>query len=192
VADYGPLIVFFGAYMLSGLMVATAAIVVTSLVALALTWVFERRVPMMPLVTAAVVTLFGGLTLWLQDDTFIKMKPTIIQTIFAAVLLGGLAFGRPLLKPLLGKMMPPMTDAGWRGLTLRYGLFFIVMAVLNEVVWRTQSTDFWVTFKVFGIMALTIVFIMIQMPFINRHMLDPDAAASNPNGPGTKEADADD
>jgi len=192
VADYGPLIIFFATYMLAGLMAATAAIVVTSLIALALTWVYERRVPMMPLVTAAVVTLFGGLTLWLQDETFIKMKPTIIQTIFAAILLGGLAFGRPLLKPLLGKMMPPMTDAGWRGLTFRYGLFFIVMAVLNEVIWRTQSTDFWVTFKVFGIMVLTIVFIMIQMPFINRHMLDPDAAAANPDGPGTKEADADD
>ena len=96
----------------------------------------------MPLVTAGVVTVFGGLTLWLQDETFIKMKPTIIQGIFAAVLLGGLALGKPLLKPLLGKMMPPMTDAGWRGLTLRYGLFFIAMAVLNEIVWRTQIDRF--------------------------------------------------
>ena len=182
VADYGPLIIFFAAYMFSGLMAATAAIVVTSLIALALTWVYERRVPVMPLVTAAVVTLFGGLTLWLQDETFIKMKPTIIQTIFAVILLGGLILDRPLLKPLLGKMMPPMTDVGWRGLTLRYGLFFLAMAVVNEVVWRTQSTDFWVTFKVFGIMALTIVFIMIQMPFINRHLVDSDAADPVPDG----------
>jgi len=95
-----------------------------------------------------------------------------VQLIFAAVLLGGLAFGRPLLKPLLGRMMPPMSDDGWKGLTLRYGLFFVAMAVLNEVVWRTQSTDFWVNFKVFGIMALTIGFIMLQMPFMNRHMTE--------------------
>ena len=171
VADYGPLVLFFAAYWYSGLMAATAVIVVTSLVALALTWFYERRVPIMPLVTAGVVTVFGGLTLWLQDETFIKMKPTIIQGIFAAVLLGGLALGRPLLKPLLGKMMPPMSDAGWRGLTFRYGLFFIAMAALNEIIWRTQSTDFWVNFKVFGIMALTIAFIMMQMPFMNRHMI---------------------
>lgn len=185
VAEYGPLVLFIAAYWLSGLMAATAVIVVASLVALALTWIFERRVPLMPLVTAGVVAVFGGLTLWLQDETFIKMKPTIVQAIFAAVLLGGLAFGRPLLKPLLGKMMPPMTDAGWRGLTLRYGLFFIVMAALNEVVWRTQSTDFWVNFKVFGIMALTIVFIMIQMPFMNRHMEAEAETADRDDAPAT-------
>lgn len=178
-ADYGPLVLFFAAYWYSGLMAATAVIVVTSLVALALTWFYERRVPIMPLVTAGVVTVFGGLTLWLQDETFIKMKPTIIQGIFAIVLLGGLALGRPLLKPLLGKMMPPMSDAGWRGLTFRYGLFFIVMAVLNEAVWRTQSTDFWVNFKVFGIMVLTIAFIMMQMPFMNRHMLAADVTGDD-------------
>lgn len=178
-SDYGPLVLFFAAYWYSGLMAATAVIVVTSLVALGLTWFYERRVPIMPLVTAGVVTVFGGLTLWLQDETFIKMKPTIIQGIFAIVLLGGLALGRPLLKPLLGKMMPPMSDAGWRGLTFRYGLFFIVMAVLNEVVWRTQSTDFWVNFKVFGIMVLTIAFIMMQMPFMNRHMLVAEATGDD-------------
>ncbi|MGI9504648.1 MAG: septation protein A [Geminicoccaceae bacterium] len=179
-ADYGPLVLFFGAYWYSGLMAATAVIVVTSLVALGLTWFYERRVPIMPLVTAGVVTVFGGLTLWLQDETFIKMKPTIIQGIFAIVLLGGLALGRPLLKPLLGKMMPPMSDAGWRGLTFRYGLFFIAMAVLNEAVWRTQSTDFWVNFKVFGIMVLTIAFIMMQMPFMNRHMIVAEATDDDP------------
>ena len=176
-ADFGPLLLFFGAFKLYGLMTATAVIVVASLVALAVIWFVERQVPMMPLVTAAVVAVFGGLTLWLQDETFIKMKPTIVQGIFAAVLLGGLAFGRPLLKPLLGRMMP-LTDAGWRGLTLRYGLFFVVMAVLNEIVWRTQSTDFWFNFKVFGITALTFAFILTQMPFINRHMT-ADASVSD-------------
>lgn len=179
VSDYGPLVLFFAAYWLHGLMAATAVIVAASLVALALTWGYERRVPAMPLVTAGVVTVFGGLTLWLQDETFIKMKPTIVQLIFAAVLLGGLAFGRPLLKPLLGKMMPPMADAGWTGLTFRYGLFFIAMAGVNELVWRTQSTDFWVNFKVFGLPVLTIAFIMLQVPFMNRHMTEAEAPAGS-------------
>src|SRR5262245_15948500 len=100
--DYGPLAVFFASYLAFGLMAATAALIVASLVALLLAWMLERRVPLVPLITAAVVALFGGLTLWLQDETFIKMKPTIVQAVFALALLGGLAFGRPLLKPLLG------------------------------------------------------------------------------------------
>jgi intracellular septation protein len=125
-------------------------------------------VPLIPLIGAAVVAIFGGLTLWLQDETFIKMKPTIIQALFAAILLVGLLFRRPLLKPLLGRMMPPMAEAAWRQFTLRYALFFIAMALLNEVVWRTQSTDFWVTFKVFGLSGLTVLFILTQMPFIAR------------------------
>ena len=193
VADYGPLVLFFAAYWLSGLMAATAVIVVSSLIALALTWVYERRVPIMPLVTAGIVTVFGGLTLWLQDETFIKMKPTIIQGLFALVLFGGLAMGKPLLKPLLGKMMPPLSDAGWTGLTFRYGVFFVVMAVLNELVWRTQSTDFWVSFKVFGIMALTLVFIMLQMPFMNRHMTEAskdEADMPDTDAPDTSTPDA--
>ena len=166
--DYGPLAVFFLAYLGAGLMAATAAIVAASLVALALAWTIQRRVPLIPLLTAAVVAVFGGLTLWLQDETFIKMKPTIIQLLFAAVLLGGLLFDRPLLKPLLGRMMPPMSDAAWSRFTLRYALFFIAMAALNEVVWRTQSTDLWVAFKVFGLSGLTFLFILAQMPFIAR------------------------
>ena len=175
VADFGPLVLFFVAFKLYGLMAATAVILVASLVALAIIWTVERRVPMMPLVTAGVITVFGGLTLWLQDEVFIKMKPTIVQAIFAAVLLGGLAFGRPLLKPLLGKTMP-LTDAGWHGLTLRYGLFFVIMAVLNEIVWRNASTDMWVNFKFYGITALTFAFILSQMPFINRHMAEAETS----------------
>ena len=163
-----PLAVFFAVYLAAGLMAATAAIIAASLVALALAWTLQRRVPLIPLITAAVVAVFGGLTLWLQDETFIKMKPTIVQALFVAILLIGLAFGRPLLKPLLGRMMPPMTEAAWRQFTLRYALFFVAMALLNELVWRTQSTDFWVTFKVFGLSGLTILFILTQMPFIAR------------------------
>ena len=166
--DYGPLVVFFASYFIWGLLPATAALMGATAVALVLSLAIRRKVPLLPVITAAIVGVFGGLTLWLQDETFIKMKPTIIQAIFAAVLLGGLVIGRPLLKPLLGAALPPMADAGWRQLTLRYGLFFIAMALLNEVVWRTQSTDFWVTFKVFGLPALTIAFILTQMPFIAR------------------------
>jgi intracellular septation protein len=168
--DYGPLAVFFLCYVAFGLMTATAALIAASVVALGLAWVLERRVPLIPLITAAVVAVFGGLTLWLQDETFIKIKPTIVQLLFTAILLGGLAFGRPLLKPLLGSMMPPMSDAAWRQFTLRYALFFAAMAGLNELVWRTQSTDFWVTFKVFGLSGLTFLFILTQLPFVARQV----------------------
>jgi intracellular septation protein len=195
--DYGPLAAFFLAYLLYGLMAATAAVIVASLLALVAAWTIERRVPLIPLITAAVVGVFGGLTLWLQDETFIKMKPTIVQVLFAAILLGGLAFKRSLLKPLLGAMMPPMSDRAWTRFTLRYALFFIVMAALNELVWRTQTTDLWVTFKVFGLPVLTVLFILSQMPFINRHAgratrverppqaTPPGAVRLRPKPPGT-------
>ena len=166
--DYGPLAVFFASYLTLGLMAATAALIAASLIAVSLAWILERCVPLVPLVTAAIVVVFGGLTLWLQDETFIKMKPTIVQAIFALVLLGGLAVRRPLLKPLLGPMMPPMSERAWRQFTLRYGLFFVAMAGLNELVWRTQSTDFWVTFKVIGLPGLTFLFILAQLPFVGR------------------------
>jgi len=171
--DYGPLAAFFAVYWLADLMAATVAIMAATAVALALSLIVERRVPPMPLVTAAIVGVFGGLTLWLNDDTFIKMKPTIVQLIFAAVLLGGLAFRKPLLKPLLGSAWP-LDDAGWHKLTLRFALFFLAMAALNEAVWRTQSTDVWVTFKVFGILALTFVFVVSQVYFMRGHMQHDD------------------
>ncbi|MGF1630453.1 MAG: septation protein A [Kiloniellaceae bacterium] len=167
--DYGPLAAFFAVYWLSDLIAATVAIMAATAVALVLSFVIERRIPPMPLVTAGIVGVFGGLTLWLNDDTFIKMKPTIVQLIFAVVLLGGLLFKRPLLKPLLGTAWP-LDDEGWNKLTLRFALFFLAMAALNEAVWRTQSTDFWVTFKVFGIMALTFVFVASQVYFMRAHM----------------------
>ena len=168
--EYGPLGAFLIAYWQAGLMPATAVLIGATAIALALSVAIARRVPMMPLVTAVIVGIFGGLTLWLEDETFIKMKPTIVQALFGIVLLGGLAFGRPLLKPLLGTSWP-MTDAGWRQLTLRFGIFFFVMAGLNEIVWRTQSTDFWVGFKVFGIIGLTLLFALAQVPLMQRHHL---------------------
>jgi intracellular septation protein len=178
--DYGPLAVFFASYLALGLMAATAALIAASLIALLLAWLLERRVPLVPLITAAIVVVFGGLTLWLQDETFIKMKPTIVQAMFVLILLGGLARGRPLLKPLLAPLMPPMSERAWRQFTLRYALFFVAMAGLNELVWRTQSTDFWVTFKVFGLPVLTLLFILSQIPFVGRETRLQEAAESGP------------
>ncbi len=168
--DYGPLAVFFVAYALSDLMVATGALIAATTVALVLSLWVTRRVPVMPLVTAVVVAIFGGLTLWFDDLRFVKMKPTVVQGLFSLVLLGGLAVGRPLLKPLLGTAWP-MDREGWRHLTFRFAFFFAAMAVLNEGVWRTQSTDVWVAYKVFGIMGLTIVFALAQAPLMKRHHL---------------------
>ena len=179
VAEYGPLIVFFGAYVFADLITATAALMIATAAALALSYAVDRRVPLMPLITAGVVGVFGGLTLWLNDETFIKLKPTIVQATISAVLLGGLVFGRSLLKPVLGAAWQ-MNEEGWRLLTLRFGVFFAAMALLNELVWRTQSTDFWVSFKVFGIMGLTFAFILTQLPLLNRYRLaDPSAGAGN-------------
>ena len=173
--EYGPLAAFFVAYLVYGLMPATAVLIAVTLVALAVSLAFERRMPWMPVITAALVGLFGGLTLWFEDETFIKMKPTVVQAMFSVVLLGGLAVGRPLLKLVIGAAWP-MDDLGWRRLTLRYGLFFAAMAGLNEAVWRTQSTDVWVAFKVFGLLGLTLAFALAQAPLMSRHHRQPQAA----------------
>ena len=178
-ADYGPLIVFFIAYVRFDLMAATAALMAATVVALALSLFFERRIPMMPVITATIVGIFGGLTLWLDDEMFIKLKPTIIQGLISAVLLVGLMFGKPLLRPVMGTTWP-MDDVGWRRLTFRFGCFFAVMAVVNEIVWRTQSTDTWVAFKVFGLMGMTFVFGLFQMPLLNRHHIPEAKQASEP------------
>ena len=173
--EYGPVGVFFLAYLKWDLLVATAALMAATAVALVLSWAALRKVPMMPLITAVVVGIFGGLTLWLQDETFIKMKPTIVEALFSAILFGGLLFRRPLLKPLLGHAWP-MEDRGWFILSQRFAIFFAAMAVLNEIVWRTQSTDFWVTFKVLGLSGLTLLFILTQMPFIARETRAAEAS----------------
>ena len=172
--DYGPLLVFFVTYYAAGIMWATAAIMAATAVMLAVSWYFERRLAPLPLVTAGLVAVFGGLTLLLADETFIKMKPTIVKAFIAAVLLGGLAFGKPLLKPLFGAVWK-IDDDGWRKLTLRFGLFFVAMAVLNEIVWRTQSTDFWVNYKLFGTIGLTFVFSLTQIPVFRRHWVEEPA-----------------
>lgn len=174
VLELGPLAVFFFANARYDLFTATAAFMVATIAALAVSFAMVRRLPIMPLVSGAVVVVFGGLTLALQDELFIKLKPTIVNLLFAGVLLGGLAFGRPLLGLVFDSVIRLDAD-GWRKLTLRWGLFFLVLAALNEVVWRFFATDTWVSFKVFGVMPLTIVFALAQVPLMQRHAL-PDPA----------------
>ncbi len=176
--EYGPIAVFFLVYLNWGLLAATAALMAATAVALGLSLALTRRLPWLPLITAAVVGVFGGLTLWFENEIFIKMKPTIVQGLFAAVLLGGLALRRPLLKPLLGAAWP-MDEVGWRRLSLRFALFFAAMAGVNEVVWRTQSTDVWVMFKVFGIIGLTFLFALTQLPLMTRHRMREEPAGED-------------
>ncbi len=172
--EMGPLLAFFATYLAAGLMPATAVLMAAVAAALAISVWLEGRLPVMPLVTAGVVLVFGGLTLALADETFIKMKPTIINGLFAAALLGGLAAGRPLLPYVLGTVFQ-LDGAGWSKLSLRWAMFFVSVAVLNELVWRSFSTDTWVSFKVFGILPLTLVFALAQTPLIRRHAVGEDA-----------------
>lgn len=170
--ELGPLLVFFFANGRFNLFIATGAFMVAVIVAMVASYVVTRHVPMMAIVTAVVVIVFGALTLLLQDETFIKMKPTIVYTLFAAILGGGLLFGRSFIAIMFDQMFN-LTPKGWRVLTLRWAFWFFAMAVLNEIIWRTQSTDFWVAFKVFGMVPLTMLFAVTQMPLIKRYRLEP-------------------
>jgi intracellular septation protein len=166
--ELGPLVIFFLANQRAGIFAATGLFIVATVIALGAHYALVRKLPIMPLVSGVVVVAFGGLTLALQDELFIKLKPTIVNTLFGLVLLGGLYFRKPLLAIVLDSMFD-LTEEGWRKLTLRWALFFFVLAALNEIVWRTQTTDFWVSFKVFGIMPLTIAFALAQTPLLMRH-----------------------
>jgi intracellular septation protein len=172
--DLGPLLIFFGTYSRAGIMAGTAAFMVATVASLAVGYALTRRIAILPLATTVIVLVFGGLTLVFDNDVFIKLKPTIIYGLFAVVLFGGLLFGRPLLKPMMG-MMISLDDAAWRVLTVRWGGYFVLCAVLNEMVWRNFSTDVWVAFKVFGFTTLTIVFALAQIPFMHRHKPADDA-----------------
>jgi intracellular septation protein len=177
VLELGPLVLFFFANAYSDrfgvaedrrIFAATAIFIVATLLALAVHYALVRKLPIMPLVSGVVVVVFGGLTLWLDNETFIKLKPTIVNTLFGVVLLVGLYFGKPLLAVVLDSVFE-LTDEGWRKLTFRWSLFFFLLAIINEIVWRTQTTDVWVSFKVFGIMPLTIAFALAQTPLLMRY-----------------------
>ncbi|MEP7241298.1 MAG: septation protein A [Devosia sp.] len=171
--ELGPLVVFYVANARADIFAATAWFMGAMVLSLALSWFLLRRIAVMPLVTGVVVLIFGTLTLLLHDDTFIKMKPTIVNALFGVALLGGLGFGQSLLKYVFGEVYK-LKPQGWTVLTLRWGLFFLFLAVLNEVVWRTQSTDFWVAFKVWATMPLTVIFAAAQIPVLTRYAPSPD------------------
>ncbi len=154
--------------------IATAFFMVAMTISLILTWMFERRVAIMPLVTFGMVLIFGGLTLYLQDEWFIKVKPTIINIMFGVATLGVLYVLKIPTMKLLFDGPFSLDDEGWRKLTVRWGYFFFFLALVNEVVWRNFSTDFWVNFKLYGTMPLTFAFMMFQMPVLKEHGLDKD------------------
>ena len=196
VLELGPLMVFFfanarGAWLVEKfpvlaefggpIFVATGLFMAATAIALIASWLLMRTLPIMPMVSGVVVFIFGALTLYLQDDIFIKMKPTIVNTLFGGVLLGGLYFGKSLLGYVFDSAFSLDAD-GWRKLTFRWGLFFLFLALANEVVWRNFSTDFWVTFKVWGIMPITLLFTFSQMPLILRHSLEDKAGKEERTG----------
>lgn len=170
--DFGPLMLFFFANSYRGIFFATAAFMVAIVGALIVQYILIRRLPILPIVTAVIVLVFGALTLWLHNDTFIKIKPTIIYTMFGAILFVGLATGRPLLEAVLEGAFH-LTEEGWKILTWRWAIFFLALAVLNEIVWRSVSTDTWVAFKTFGFLPLTIVFALAQTPVFMRYQTKP-------------------
>lgn len=177
--ELGPLVVFFIANARADIFTATAWFMGAMVISLAASWFILKKIPIMPLVTGVVVLVFGGLTLWLQDDTFIKIKPTITNVLFGSVLLGGLLFGQSLLKYVFGEVYR-LRPEGWWKLTLNWGVFFFVLALLNEILWRNFSTDTWVAFKVWGVMPLTVLFSMSQVPLLTKYA--PEAEPANPVG----------
>jgi intracellular septation protein len=195
--EIGPLLVFFicttfgegwlersellRSLFASPIIFATAPFMVAMVISLAISWMLFRRVAVMPLVTLAVVLVFGTLTLWLQDSTFIKIKPTIVNSLFGATLLGGLLFGQSLLKYVFGEVYR-LKPEGWQKLTVRWGLFFFLLAVLNEFAWRgsglfitdpTEADKFYAGFKLWAVMPITVVFSMLQVPLLNKYAIDP-------------------
>lgn len=172
--ELGPLAIFFAVNASAGIFAATGAFMVAIVVSLIVTWRLEGRLPALPLFTAVLVLVFGGLTLALEDEAFIKLKPTLFYAASALILAAGALRGRWYLARLLGDGLA-LSEAGWRALTRRWIVFLFAMAALNEVLWRALSTDTWVALKVFGFLPLTLVFVMAQMPLMERHQLERDA-----------------
>jgi intracellular septation protein len=169
--DIGPLAVFFIFYTRSGLQASILPFMVATVIAVLFSHILEKKIPIMPTVGAGIVLLFGGLTIYFDNEIFFKMKPTIINVLFAVILYGGILINKPLLKYLLGAALK-LEETGWKILTQRWIGFFIALAVLNEIVWRTQSTDVWVSFKVFGILPITFIFTMTQFPLIKKYQIE--------------------
>ncbi len=162
-----PLIVFFIINSYYGIFKATLFFMVAATISIPIAWYIDKKIPWMPIITGVLILFFGGLTLVFQDDEFIKLKPTIINILFAAILLGGLKFNKLFLKIAMSKAFD-LEEKIWKTLTIRWSLFFLLLAILNEIVWRTQTTDFWVSFKVFGIFPLTMIFAFLQLPLITK------------------------
>tara|TARA_B100001123_G_C15277829_1_gene1012886 strand:- start:897 stop:1436 length:540 start_codon:yes stop_codon:yes gene_type:complete len=171
IVDIGPLAVFFIFYTKAGLQSAILPFMIATMIAVIFSYITEKKIPIMPTIGAAIILIFGGLTLYFNNDVFFKMKPTIINILFAVVLIGGNLINQPLLKLLLGGTLK-LQEKGWNILTKRWISFFIALAILNEIIWRTQSTDVWVNFKVFGILPLTFIFTLTQFPIIKKFHLE--------------------
>ena len=189
--DFGPILVFFivnaaapGPRTLR-VLIATAAFMLATAAAMLVSKMKTGRISPMLWLSGALVFVFGGLTLYFRNEDFIKMKPTIVYAMFASILAFGLATGRPLLKSLLESAYPGLNDDGWRKLTVNWTGFFIVMAVVNELVWRNTSWDFWVGFKLWGVLPATLLFAGANIPMLLRHglmapKLEAEAAAAPP------------
>ena len=174
VTDFGPLAIFFFFYYDSGkeMKIAIPPFILATLIALAVVWIIEKKIPMIPLIGGILISLFGGLTIYFDDPIFIYMKPTIINILFGLALMFGKYFtNEPVLKKLLGKSMP-LSDEGWEILNKRWTYFFFGLAILNEIIWRTQSEEFWVNFKVWGMLPITFIFTAFQIGLINKHKLN--------------------
>ena len=169
--DIGPLAVFFIFYSRGDLKSAIIPFMIATIIAVLFSYIMEKKIPVMPTVGAFIILIFGGLTIYFDNEVFFKMKPTIINLLFALILYGGVIVKKPLLKFLLGAAIK-LEDEGWKILTQRWISFFIALAVLNEIVWRTQSTDIWVNFKVFGILPITFIFTMTQFPLIKKYQIE--------------------
>ncbi len=169
--DIGPLAIFFIFYTRSGLQASILPFMIATVIAVLFSYILEKKIPIMPTVGAAIVLIFGGLTIYFDNEVFFKMKPTIINFIFAGILYGGLILKKPLLKYLLGAALK-LNDDGWKILTQRWVGFFVALAILNEIIWRTQSTDIWVNFKVFGILPITFLFTLSQFSLIKKYQIE--------------------
>jgi len=173
VLDMGPLFLFFASFQYAGIFTATGIFMAAAVLSVAVGWHLEKKLSPIPLITAILVLIAGGLTLYLRNDVFIKMKPTVLYVIFGATLLGGLRFNRLFIKYVFAEAFD-LTDRGWRGLTWRWGIFFLILAALNEAVWRSTSTATWVSFKVWGIVGLIFLFALAQTPFLLKHHNNPE------------------